>query len=375
MTAEGVASLHRPTEAKAYNRIKLSVGIAATVLSFALLAFFVFTGSSHQIEQWARSVSTSVYGVVILFAAAVGLAQSVLTLPLGFYSGFVIEHRFGLSNQSIGRWVWERIKGILVGAPLMVIVLCVLYYSLERYGRLWWLPVGIVMTLFSVILARIAPVVIMPLFYRFTPIQDGALKERILRLCSSAGLRVEGVFSFNLSKNTKKANAGFTGIGRSRRIILGDTLMEHFTEDEVETVFAHELGHYRYRHIAAGIATGTITTFLGLFLAARLYDVLLPVFGFGSVADVAALPLLAILISLYGLVTSPVVNMIARRHERQADRYAVQTTGNGAAFVSALQKLASMNLADPEPHPVVEFLFYSHPSVSRRIAAVEALAA
>jgi len=297
--------------------------------------------------------------------------RSAVTLPLSWFSGYLVEHRFALSNQSLLEWAWERLKGLALGGPIAAGVFCILYFCLGRFGSLWWLPVGIVLTLISVVLVRIAPVLIMPLFYRFTPIVDGTLRERIVRLCESAGVRVEGVFSFNLSKNTRKANAAFTGIGRSRRIILGDTLVSNFSEEEIETVFAHELGHYRFGHIRTGLLTGTVSTFAGLYLAARLYAWSAAALHFSSVTDIAALPLLAIWLTLFGLLTSPLGNMISRHHERQADAYAVRTTGNREAFASALRKLSEMNLADPAPHPLVEFMFYSHPPIAKRIRALE----
>ena len=186
-----------------------------------------------------------------------------------------------------------------------------------------------------------------------------------------AGIHVEGIFSFDLSRNTRKANAAFTGIGRSRRIILGDTLVGNFSEEEIETVFAHELGHYRFGHIRTGMMTGTVSTFAGLYVAARLYDLSVAAFGLSSPTNLGALPLLAIWLSLFGLVTAPIGNMISRRHERQADAYAVRTTGKRDAFASALRKLGAMNLADPAPHPLVEFMFYSHPPLEKRIRALE----
>ncbi|MBI4535946.1 MAG: M48 family metallopeptidase, partial [Ignavibacteriae bacterium] len=298
---------------------------------------------------------------------------SILTLPLGYYSGYLVEHRYNLSNQTFGRWAWERMKGTLVSLPLIVAVLVVLYFCLRTYGLWWWLPVSIVLTFFSVVLARLAPMLIMPLFYKFTPLPDGRLKERITTLCADAGVRILGIFSFNLSKNTKKANAGFTGIGRSKRIILGDTLMKDFSEEEIETVFAHELGHYTHRHILIGMLIGVISTFAGLYVAAQCYTWSLEWFGFSSITNLAALPLLALWLALFGLVTAPLGNIISRKHERQADAYAVTTTRNRSAFVSALRKLAATNLADPQPHPLIEFLFYSHPSITRRIALIEHL--
>jgi STE24 endopeptidase len=260
-----------------------------------------------------------------------------------------------------------------VSLPIVIGVLLFLYYCLSIYGPLWWLPVSVGLTFLSVVLARIAPVIILPLFYKLTPLEDATLKERILNLCASAGVKIEGIFSFNLSKNTKKANAAFTGIGKAKRIMLGDTLIKEFNEDEIETVFAHELGHYTRHHIRTGIIISIVSTFLGLFITSLCYSWSLDQLGFSSAAELAALPLLALWLSIFGLVTSPLGNMISRRHERQADTYAIRKTEKKEAFISALRKLASMNLADPEPHPLVEFLFYSHPSIAKRISMIDAI--
>ncbi len=362
-----------PAKAKQYSRTKLGLGIASSAFSFALVLVIVLSGISVELRNWTLSLASNEYAAVVLFLLAVGIIQSLVTLPIGFYSGFIVEHRYNLSNQTFGRWVWERVKGLLVGAPLMLAVVLVLYYCLRTYADWWWLPVSIVLTFFSIVLARIVPTFIMPLFYKFTPIENGSLKERISNLCNNAGVHIEGIFSFNMSKNTKKANAGFTGIGKSKRIILGDTLVQEFSEEEIETVFAHELGHYKHKHILVGIAVGILSTFVGLYVTSKLYSLSLGWFGFESISDLAALPLLGLWLSVFGLVTSPLGNVLSRKHEREADRYAVTTTKNKGAFISALRKLADTNLADPEPHPLVEFLFYSHPSIARRIALVESL--
>lgn len=365
--------LQTPDKAKAYNRIKLSTGIASAVLSFVVLLWLVVNGTTKTLGEAAQQWTSNPYLALLLFAFVVGLIQSVVTLPLGFYSGYYVEHKFHLSNQTIWRWAWERLKGLLVSLPIVMGILLLLYYCLSAFGGLWWLPVSIGITFVSVLLARIAPVVILPLFYKLTPLENESLNERILSLCTSAGVRIDGIFSFNLSKNTKKANAAFTGIGKAKRIIMGDTLLKEFNEDEIETVFAHELGHYTYHHMRAGIVVSTVSTFVGLLVTSVLYGWSLHLFGFTSITELGALPLLALWLSLFGLVTSPLGNILSRHHERQADEYAVRKTGKKESFVSALRKLASMNLADPEPHPLVEFLFYSHPSIGKRIGLVEAL--
>ncbi len=363
--------LSRTHTTKRYNRIKLGLSIVSSSLSFLFLVALMITPASHVIATWASGITPSPYGGLILFAGAIGLAQTIVTLPVSFLSGFIVEHRFHLSNQTFARWAWERMKGALIGAPIGVAVLLILYFCMREWGASWWIPVGCILSLFSFILARLAPTIILPLFYKLTPLEDGPLKDAILGQCSREGLFVNGIFQFDLSKNTKKANAGFTGIGKARRIILGDTLVREFTPDEVESVFAHELGHYKYKHIRIGIVIGIVTTFLGLFVAASLHRWSLSIAGISSITEFAGLPLLAIWLAVFGLVTAPVGNILSRYHERQADRFAVSATGKPGAFASALRKLASMNLADPEPHPLVEFLFYSHPSIGKRIRSVE----
>ena len=317
-------SPRRSSKAKTYNRIRLTTGVSSSVFVFFLLLTLVLSGWSREIDRFAHGIVTDSYGALFIFVVSIGLLQGCVTLPLAFVSGFWLEHRYGLSNQTIGRWLLDRIKGFAIGLPLTVVVLAALYFSLETFGIWWWLPVASLLTILSVILARLAPVLIFPLFYRFTPLVEGELRNRIHDMCTRAGIRVEGIYSFNMSKNTNKANAGFAGVGKSRRIILADTLLQEFSNDEIETVFAHEMGHYVRRHIVVGILIGTVSTFVNLFLAAQLHQWSITSLGYSSLTELAALPLLAIWLLLLGLLFSPIGNSISRRHERQADTYAVR---------------------------------------------------
>lgn len=379
MPPEGNVTTDSPvvpsSQSKEYNRYKLGIGIASSLLSFLFLLLIVLTGVSTAIARFLESSLHHPYLAVIVFAAIIGVAEAVLTFPFSFYSGFVLEHRFHLSNQSLFAWSVEKLKGLLVAVPIGLAVLLLLFFCLRTWGEWWWIAVGIGLTVLSVILARLAPILILPLFYTLTPINEGTLSKRLRALCDERGLTIEGIFRFNLSKDTKKANAGFTGIGKTKRIILGDTLVDEFTEDEVVTVFAHELGHYRHHHIWLGMLAGAISTFGGLFVAALLCRWSYGFVGIIGPADMAGLPLLALWLLLYALLTSPLTAMLSRRWEYQADAYAVQSTHNATAFSAALRRLASMNLADPDPHPLVEFLFYGHPSISKRVRYVESLPA
>jgi STE24 endopeptidase len=360
-----------PAEAKTYARLKLATGVAASVVLFLFLLAVTASEWSSDLERWARSAHPNLYVALLLFAGSLWAAQTLVTAPFTFYSGYVLEHRFHLSNRSLFGWVWDHVKGLLVTLPIAGVLGVAAYLCLETFGNDWWLPVGALLTLTSVVMAGIAPVVIFPLFYRFSPLAEGILRQRIADLCARARLRFDGIFTFNLSKTTRKANAGFAGIGTSRRIILGDTLVNEFSDDEIETVVAHELGHYVHRHILIGLLVGAVSSFLGLFIASRAYAWSLAWFGFSSTSQFAALPLLALWLSLFGLVTTPLGNMLSRYHERQADAYAIRVTQRPDAFASALRKLGTTNLADPSPHPLVEFLFYSHPSLARRLRAAE----
>ncbi|MGB2959729.1 MAG: M48 family metallopeptidase [Bacteroidota bacterium] len=368
-----MTSFRRSSKAKTYNRIKLTTGVSSSVFVFIFLLLLVLSSWSREIDRFAHTVANNSYAAMFVFVLTIGLLQACITIPLAFFSGYAVEHRYHLSNQTVGRWFLERIKGYAVGLPLTLAVLGFFYFSLRSFGSWWWLPVATILTLLSVILARIAPVIIFPLFYKFVPLGEGALKERILGLCANTGIRIDGIFTFNLSKNTRKANAGFAGIGKARRIILADTLVNDFTDEEIETVFAHEIGHYVQRHILSGILTGTISTFISLFLAAQFYHWSVLQLGFSSVSQLAALPLLALWLSLLGLVFSPLGNLLSRYRERQADTYAVRATDKRDAFVTALRRLESINLADPEPHPLVEYLFYTHLPMAKRIRFIESL--
>jgi len=364
--------LNNPIIAKQYSRTKLAVGLVHTALFLALTLLVLGVGLTVRLELFIRTFANNDYLVLLGFAFALGAAEGLIGFPLRFYSGYLLEHRYGLSNQTLTRWFLEGLKASLIGGLLTAPVLAALYWSLRSFGEFWWLPLGALLFFLTVILARLAPIVLFPLFHKFKPIDDSVLRERVTALCEMVGMKISGVFVFDMSKNTKKANAAFAGLGKSRRVILGDNLIANFTDEEIESVVAHELGHYKLRHLQTMIVVGTASTFAGLYVTAQLYSGSLPWFGFSAGDSIAALPLLGLWLAVYSLVTSPIGNVISRAHERAADRFAVGLTGKKDAFAHALTKLGRINLADAAPHPVIEFLFHSHPSIGRRIKSLEA---
>ncbi len=359
--------------AKKYNNIKLGVGIAKSIVSFALILAFVITGYSLKLESYFSELTTNNYLMLLLFTAVIGIVTSLLFFPVKYYIEYYLEHKYELSNHTIKSWLWEDFKGLLVGMIIGIPLLLAFYFALDTFGSLWWLPFSILMFLVSVVLARIVPVVILPLFYKIVPIENDELKERILNLAGKVGMQVENVFSFNMSKNTKKANAAFTGLGKTKRIILGDTLLNDYSNDEIETVIAHELGHYKHKHIIKNIIISTISSFLMFFLIAFFYDLSLSWFNFTERTTIAALPLLTLWGMLIGLVITPAGNIVSRKFEYEADQYAIESTNKKDAFVQTLNKLTKQNLGDEEPHPFIEWFFYSHPSIRKRIDFINSL--
>jgi STE24 endopeptidase len=359
------------TDAKKYNNIKLAIGIGEGIVSFILILLFVWSGFSLRLENYLTDFIPNSYLLFIAFILIVGFAGSILSFPISYYTGFYLEHKYNLSNQTFSKWIFEGAKGLLVSLVIGVPILLIFYFSLNYFGDIWWLPFAIIMFFISVVLSQIFPILIFPIFYKLTPIDNEELKQRINSLATNARIKVENVYKFDMSKNTKKANAAFTGLGKTKRIILGDTLLENYTIEEIETVIAHELGHYKKKHIVKNIFIGTISSFVTLFLIALLYKTSLPWFGFEKITEVSALPLLALWSMLIGLIQTPLGNLLSRKFEYEADEYAIIETANPIAFKNTLGKLTEQNLGDKEPHPFVEWFFYSHPSIKNRINAID----
>jgi STE24 endopeptidase len=360
-------------DSKKYNNTKLFISISKAVATFIILFLFVASGLSRSLEAYVFTFTDSSYIAFLLFMFITFTAMGILFFPVNFYSQYILEHKYNLSNQTFFNWLFENLKGLLVSLVIGIPVLLFFYYSLINFGSLWWLPFAAGLFVLSVLLARVVPIFILPLFYKVTPIDNDDLKSRIESLAADAGIKVENVFRINMSKNTKKANAAFTGIGRSKRILLGDTLLENYSGDEIETVIAHEFGHYKKKHIIKNIIIGTVSSFLTLFLLAVLYKTSLSWFGFNDITRISAIPLLSLWGMLIGIIQSPLTNLLSRKYEYEADEYAVKSTGKTSAFKNTLEKLTDQNLGDKDPHPFVEWFFYSHPSVKNRLRAIDNL--
>lgn len=358
-------------DSKRYNNIKLGIGIGKAIAGFILLYFFIQLGYSLKLWSYLKNFSSSEYLVFVLFILILGFASSIIFLPVNIYSGFILEHKYNLSNQTFFKYIIENTKSMLVGLIIGIPILLLFFFIINYFGDDWWIVFASSMFLISVVLSQIFPILILPIFYKLISVDNEELIKRISKLANDAGIKVQKVFTFDMSKNTKKANAAFIGLGKTKRIILGDTLINNFTNDEIETVIAHELGHYKHKHIIKNILFGTAASFITFFIISVLYKDSLSWFGFESITQVAALPLLSLWAMIIGLIQSPIGNILSRKYEYEADRYALESTQKPDSFKRTLEKLTEQNLGDKNPHPFVEWFFYSHPSIKNRLNAIK----
>ncbi len=357
-----------PPDVKEYNRLHLWTGLISLALSLLYLAFMALV-AGPEVDQTTRLAwDDDRWRRLVRLTFVYGFWYEALHLPLAFWSGYVLEHRYQLSNQSFKQWVGQVIRSwlliIAIGLPLFVGLYALLWYS----GSWWWLWATAAWLAVTLVLGQLAPVLILPIFYKFTRLDDPALVERLERLADGTGLKVEGVYRWHLSEETRKANAALAGLGRTRRVLLGDTLLENFTPEEIGVVFAHEIGHHVYRHIPKMVLESVLVSAVGFWVIDFVLRRAAPALGYTSFNDPAALPLLMLVPAVLGLVLSPMQNALSRHFERQCDRYALERTGQPAAYRSAFIKLARLNKTDADPHPLKVWLFDDHPPIRERLA-------
>ncbi len=365
---EEILDLERQQRAKEYARISRRLFMVDLVLGAIYVIAWILAGFSPWLRNQIQAVVQPTWLSIPLFALGFSLPYSILTAPLTYYSGFVLPHKYGQSTQTLKAWLVDQFKGLLITAVLGLIVLEVIYALLGFFPQTWWLWTGLVMLVFTVLLSNLAPVLIFPLFYKYKPLDDSDLVGRLTLLVEKAGTRVQGVYVFDMSSKTVAANAALMGLGNTRRIVLGDTLVEKFTASEIETVLAHELGHHVHKDLPLGIVVQSALTLIGFWLADGVMRWGIAAFGYTGLTDLAALPLLIVALSIFGVVTMPLSNAWSRWREVKADEYALKVTGKPRSFISAMTRLANQNLADAEPPAWVEFLLHSHPSITKRVA-------
>jgi STE24 endopeptidase len=369
-TTEAAPVLADSPESHRYNVTKRWLGVADFTVGFGLLVLLLVTGWSGTLRDLAeRGASQNYPFAVFLYVLMLMVISKLIGTPLEYY-GFRLEHRYNLSNQKLTSWLWDEAKGWLLGLVFASLIVELLYTLMRHSPQYWWLIAWAVFLGLMVLLAQLAPVVLFPIFYKFEPLENEELKRRLIVLSERAGTRVRGVYKWHLSEKSKKANAALTGLGATRRIILADTLLDNYSDDEIEAVLAHELGHHVHRHILKSIFVQAGITFFGFWLANEVLRYAVDRRNmFEAMSDFANLPLLILVSTVLSFLLMPALNAYSRFNERQADRYCFQSVASVEPFVTSMNKLAEQNLSEKTPSRWVEWLLHSHPAITKRVSA------
>jgi STE24 endopeptidase len=359
----------REVLAKEYDAMHNRLFIVQVLLVVALLGLFQLSGASAVLaggltERFGENrwfVTNVVYTIIAVFGFAACM------FPLSYYSGHVLERHYELSKETFGEWFADFIKSLLIDLVLATVLFSVIYALLRWMPQWWWLFATVFYILFAVVISTLAPVIIMPLFHKFEPLEEGDLTEAVRAMMEEAGIKVVGVFKWGLEAKTNTANAAFAGIGRTKRIILGDTLLSGYSQEEIMAILAHEVGHYKNRDTLRLMFTSSILALIGFYVAHVCLVGLSGMLGFEAVYDVGAAPLFIFSLFVFSLISMPFANMHSRRREYAADAYAIDKMGTAETLISAFSKLADQNLSNKEPAAWAEVLLHSHPSISRRI--------
>jgi len=358
-----------------YHRLRRRAAIAPAVLGIAGLVLLVLTPASSRMAAWAVSVTAGLTWplrpalAVALVVGALGLGWEVVSFPFVFYRTFVLDRKYSLSSEPVTAWLTDHLKALALGIVLILGAAFAVYAAMHLSPNRWWFIAAALFALVAIVVSRLAPTWLLPMFYRFRPLDRDALRERLLTLSERAGVPVLGAFEWGLGEKTSRANAALVGAGATRRILVSDTLLKGYSDDEIEVILAHELAHHVHYDLWTALALETAIVSTALHAAHVAATVASPSLGLGGPADLASLPLLVLAGGSVSLLLTPLANAWSRRSERRADRYALMLTGRSASFISAMRRLGAQNLAEVRPSKPVFWFFYTHPTIDERIAA------
>ncbi len=351
------------------------LAIVESIVGNIVLVLFIFGGLLGMYDRWIASLTGSFVQGGIIFALFLIGAETIIDIPFSLYRHFKIENRYGFNTMTFRLWLTDLAKTVVLSALLGTLVSAAALGIVQGSPAWWWLWVWAFLLVFGVFMMYISPYLIEPLFFKFEPVKAEGLEEKIKKLMGQAGLRVSRVFQVDASRRSRHSNAYFTGIGRVKRIVLFDTLIEQMTQEEILAVLAHEVGHWKKKHVFKRIVQTEVSAFVGLFIAFHLlgWKGLPGLLGLDQASFYAKLVIIGFLGSLATFPLTPLFSYLSRRDERAADRFASELTGNPDAMASALVKLSRENLSNLHPHPLYAGFYYSHPPVVERIREIRAL--
>jgi STE24 endopeptidase len=354
-------------KAGSYSRLKYRLSLISTIYQITILAVILALGWSKEISLKVLAWTSGNYLTLPAYLFILFIFYYLLSLPLDFYYSFLLEHRFSLSKQKISHWLIDQVKAGVLTYIIGLICFSAFYYILKVALGYWWLVVWLFWIFFTLALANLLPVLIIPLFFKYKKMNEEALRLRVMNLAEKMKIKILDVFEIDLSKKTLKGNAAFVGMGATRRVLLADTLKEKYTYEEIDAILAHEFAHYRLKHMLKLVILNSFVTMGIFYVIFKTSPYTLGIFGLSTLADVSALPVIFLYFIIFGFIFEPAANLISRRFEREADRLALETTGLPKAFISTMEKLASQNLADRNPGMLVKIFFFDHPPIDERI--------
>ncbi len=360
----------RQKQARRYAEIRRRLLVADTLIGGVLLWLFIFSG----FKEIAAGLPGGPMLQAALYFLLLVIAYGIPTIPLRYY-GHVLAQRYGLSTQSVGGWLKDFLKAAFLMLLLGAAAFAVIYWFIESWPDIWWLLTWGLLIIVSFVFTALAPIIILPLFMTVKPLYDESLKERLLKLAERAGVKISGVYEADFSSRGTTSNAGLIGIGGTKRVVLSDTLLKEYTLEEIKVIMAHELGHERAGDIFRLFGVQAAAMLGTFYLTAKIYDAAIGAFDFGSIADPAALPLLALIAGILNIALTPFLLAYTRRRELAADGYALKLTNDKESFVNMMTKIHDQNLDEADPPSWVERFFYDHPSYKTRIALAGSLPA
>jgi len=360
-----------------YHRLRRRAVMASALAGAGWLILLIVSGGSGALAHAAGTATAALppaagrVVAIVMFVAIVRAGYEAATFPFTLFRGFLLDRKYGLSSEPFRVWIADHVKALALSLLLIVAAALVVSAATVRADRWWWAAAAAAFALAAIVLANLAPVVLMPLFYRFKPLEREALRERLLTLSERAGIKVLGAFEWGLGAKTSRANAALVGLGRTRRILVSDTLLSAYSDDEIEVILAHEIAHHIHYDIWSALALECAVLAVSLFAGDVMVRIAGPRFGIDGPSDLAALPLIALTAGLVSVLLTPVANAWSRHNERRADRFALALTERPAAFISAMRRLGAQNLADEHPSTAVFWFFHTHPTIDERIEAAK----
>ena len=358
----------KQVKAKTYENEKRKISIVGSLLSLIFILLFYFSGLSH----YLANINLSFIYVFLIYIILFHLISTIIGLPLGYYSSYVHEHKWGFSNYTNKTWIVDQLKSFAVSLILLPILLGLFFWVLWKFPETWWLVAATITTLVSIVFVTLFPVVILPIFNKYDTIEDEELTSQLSEILHKAGLQSSGFFRQDMSRQTKKENAFLAGMGKTRRVVIADNLLEHMSLSEIKSVIAHEVGHYRYSHLPKNILIGTIQQLIIFYLLNIIMKTLYPEFLTSNINNLTLFPMFSLIMSLLSsFLFGPLNNMISRYFERQADRTSLELYPDKNSFQKAMAGLANRNLSNAYPEWWVKLLYYSHPPIGERLSFAE----